>query len=58
MVVDRGSVTSDRAVMGVTTVGDNGQTMGRFDQVVFGSRVDLSNGVMGERRLMHAHDDL
>ena len=58
VVVDRGGLTSDRAVMGVTTVVGEGQAARCLGQVGLGSGVDMSNGVMGDRRLMHAHDDL
>ena len=58
VVVDRGGLTGDGAVMGVTTVVDEEQAMRCLGLVGLGSGVDMSNGVMGERRLMHAHDDL
>ena len=58
VVVDGSSVTGNVTVMGVTTVGDGERAVGRYDQMVIGWGVDLSDGVMGDRRLMHAHDDL
>ena len=58
VMISGNGVASNVTVMGVTSAGDGEQAVTMFDHMVVGRDVDLGDGEVGDRRLMHAHYNL